>query len=250
MKALILAAGRGTRIRSVHGERPKCLIPINDHGDTILDQQIENLFSAGVSNIGIVVGYEMKQILNHVWARHRTFQPRIQFFKNARFAETNNIYSLWLAREWVMDDSFVCLNGDVVFDPRVLIPALNSSHPIRMIVDPEWRDETMKVIVNDGRIVRMSKGISREEFSGTYLGITAFSSAIHSRFFDRVETLIRSGRVNDFFNMAVQQLADEGVHVSPSPTWGLPWAEIDDPSDLQFARERVFPKLHNLPVAA
>ncbi len=51
MKALILAAGRGTRIRSVHGERPKCLIRLNDVGDTILDQQIENLFSAGVSNI-------------------------------------------------------------------------------------------------------------------------------------------------------------------------------------------------------
>ena len=80
----------------------------------------------------------------------------------------------------------------------------------------------MKVIVKEGKIVRMSKGIPwREEFSGTYLGITAFSSAIHGRFFHRVETLIRSGRVNDFFNTAVQQLADEGVHVSPSPTWGL-----------------------------
>ena len=250
MKALILAAGRGTRIRSVHGEHPKCLIRLNDDGDTILDQQIENLFSAGMSDIGIVVGYEMKQILDHVRARHHKFQRRIQFFKNARFAETNNIYSLWLARDWVMDDSFVCLNADVVFDHRVLIPALSSRPPIRMIVDPEWRDETMKVVVRDEKIVRMSKGIPREEFSGTYLGITAFSSAIHSRFFDKVETLIRSGRVNDFFNTAVQQLADEGVHVSPSPTWGLPWAEIDDPGDLQFAREHVFPKLRDVPLAA
>jgi len=250
MKALILAAGRGTRIRSVHGERPKCLIRLNDDGDTILDQQIENLLSAGVSNIGIVVGYQMNEIVDHVRARHHKFQRSIQFFKNARFAETNNIYSLWLARDWLMDDSFVCLNADVVFDARVLIAALNSRRPITMIVDPEWRDETMKVIVKDGKIVRMSKGIPREEFSGTYLGITAFSSAIHSRFFRRVETLIRSGRVNDFFNTAVQQLADEGVHVSPSPTWGLPWAEIDDPGDLQFAREHVFPKLRDLPVAA
>jgi choline kinase len=250
MKGLILAAGRGTRIQSVHGERPKCLIRLNDDGDTILDQQIENLFSAGVSNIGIVVGYQMNQILDHVRARHHKFQRRIQFFKNARFAETNNIYSLWLARDWLMDDSFVCLNADVVFDARVLTDALKSHRPITMIVDPEWRDETMKVIVKDGKIVRMSKGIPREEFSGTYLGITAFSAAIHSRFFHNVEALIESGRVNDFFNTAVQQLADEGVHVSPSPTLGLPWAEIDDPGDLQFAREHVFPKLHDLQVAA
>ena len=250
MKGLILAAGRGTRIQSIHGERPKCLIRFNEDGDTILDQQIENLFSAGVSNIGIVVGYQMNEIVDHVRARHHKFQRSIQFFKNARFAETNNIYSLWLARDWLMDDSFVCLNADVVFDVRVLIAALKSHRPITMIVDPEWRDETMKVIVKDGKIVRMSKGIPREEFSGTYLGITAFSSAIHSRFFRRVETLIRSGRVNDFFNTAVQQLADEGVHVSPSSTWGLPWAEVDDPGDLAFAREHVFPRLRNLPVAA
>jgi choline kinase len=73
MKGLILAAGRGTRIQSVHGERPKCLIRLNEDGDTILDQQIENLFSAGVSNIGIVVGYEMEQILDHVRVRHHKF---------------------------------------------------------------------------------------------------------------------------------------------------------------------------------
>ena len=145
MKGLILAAGRGTRIQSVHGERPKCLIRLNDDGDTILDQQIENLFSAGVSNIGIVVGYQMNQIVDHVRARYHKFQRRIQFFKNARFAETNNIYSLWLARDWLMDDSFVCLNADVVFDARILTAALQSHRPITMIVDPEWRDETMNV---------------------------------------------------------------------------------------------------------
>jgi len=149
-----------------------------------------------------------------------------------------------------MDDSFVCLNADVVFDARVLMAALSSPRPITMIVDPEWRDETMKVIVKDGKIVRMSKGIPRDEFSGTYLGITAFSSLIHRRFFRKVEALIESGGVNDFFNAAVQQLVDEGVNVSPSPTWGLPWAEIDDPGDLQFAREHIFPKLRALPVAA
>src|SRR5260370_22515480 len=193
MKGLILAAGRGTRIQSVHGERPKCLIRFNEGGDTILDQQIENLFSAGVSNIGIVVGYQMNQILDHVRARHHKFQRRIQFFKNARFAETNNIYSLWLARDWLMDDSFVCLNADVVFDARVLTAALKSHRPITMIVDPEWRDETLKRIVTGVKMVRMSKGIPREGVSGTYPGITAISSASHSRVLRNVEGPIELG---------------------------------------------------------
>jgi choline kinase len=253
MKALILAAGRGTRLQSIHGARPKCLVRYNDGDYTILDQQIENLFAAGISEIGIVVGYEMEQILDHLQTRYPNALRRFSFFWNPHYAETNNIYSLWLARGWLMDDSFVCLNADVVFDARVLKTALNSRRPITMIVDPEWRDETMKVVVRDHRVVKMSKAISREEFSGTYIGITAFSSTVTSRFFRKLDALIQSGRVNDFFNTAVQQLADEGVHVNPSPTWGLPWAEIDDPGDLQFAREHVFPKLRNLvehPVAA
>src|SRR5262245_24511773 len=66
MKALILAAGRGTRIRSVHADRPKCLIRFNDSNSTILDNQIESLFAAGVMKIGIVVGYEKDQIIQHV----------------------------------------------------------------------------------------------------------------------------------------------------------------------------------------
>jgi choline kinase len=250
MKALILAAGRGTRIRSVHGERPKCLIRFNGDEHTILDQQIDNLLSAGVSTVGIVVGYEKDQIIHHVQNRYRHALRRFHFILNTRFAETNNIYSLWLARERLNGSSFVVLNGDVVFDGRVLKPALNSVKPITMIVDPEWRDETMKVIVRGRRIVRMAKGIPREEFSGTYLGITAFSSEIHQRFFRKVESLIQSGRVNDFFNTAVQNLADEGTHVSPSPTWGLPWAEIDDPGDLDFARAHVFPRLRDMAIAA
>jgi len=248
MKALILAAGRGTRIRSVHGDRPKCLIRFNDD-QTILDKQIENLFSAGVSDVGIVVGYKMEQIVDHVRSRHHDSLRRLHFFLNTRFAETNNIYSLWMARDWLKGDSFVCLNADVVFDARVLTPALNSRRPITMIVDPAWRDETMKVVIKGGKIVRMSKSISREEFSGTYLGITVFSFPIYHRFFRTVEAVIQSGRVNDFFNTAVQQLADEGVHVGPSPTLGLPWAEIDDPGDLQFARENVFPRLRDMPLA-
>src|SRR5262249_21860859 len=121
MKALILAAGRGTRIQAVHGEHPKCLIQFNNSSTTILDQEIESLLGAGVSKIGIVVGYEKEQIMNHVRIRYRDHLRRFQFIVNNRYAETNNIYSLWMAREWIDRDAFICLNADVVFDSRVLV---------------------------------------------------------------------------------------------------------------------------------
>ena len=250
MKAIILAAGQGTRIRPAHGECPKCLISFDHTGWTILDQQIDSLFLAGVEDIGIVVGYEKYQIIQHVRRNYRRSLDRFQFIENPAFAETNNIYSLWMARRWLKGSSFVILNADVAFDPEILPPAFRSAAPITMIVDPAWRDETMKVIIAGNRIVRMSKQISREEFSATYIGITVVDAAAHECLFDRIEDLIRRGDDRVFFNAAVQRLADEGLHVAYAETGDRPWAEIDDPGDLAFARNRVFPQLVPMPAAA
>jgi L-glutamine-phosphate cytidylyltransferase len=250
MKALILAAGQGTRIRAAHGACPKCLIRFNHTDWTILDQQIDALFSAGVGPIGIVVGYEKGQIIRHMKDRYRGILDRFRFIENPLFAETNNIYSLWLAREWVTGSSFVCLNADVAFDREVLVGALSATAPVTMIVDPAWREETMKVIIAQDRIIQMSKRISREEFSATYIGVTVFKARVQGRLFAKIENLIRAGKHNVFFNVAVQQLADEGLVVGYTETCDLPWAEVDDPGDLNFARLHVFPKLTRIPVAA
>ena len=250
MKALILAAGRGSRIHSIHGNHPKCLIRFNGSRSTILDHQIESLFSAGIKDIGIVVGYEKNQIINHIAARYGAHRRNFFFIENPLFAKTNNIVSFWLAETWLSKEPFVCLNADVVFDPQILTPAVTSGAPISMIVDSAWRDETMKVVIAGDRIVRMSKGIPQSEFSGTYIGITAFSGSVQEELFPKVRKLIQAGREKEFFNVAVQQLADEGTHVGFTSTGSLPWAEIDDPADLALARLYVFPKLNSVPAAA
>jgi choline kinase len=241
MKAVILAAGQGTRIRSVHGEHPKCLIEVDE--TTILDHQLGALSMAGINDVAIVVGYEKEQIVGHVRSKELRYNPRIHFIENPAFAITNNIYSLWLAIGWLRGDSFIVLNADVIFDAEILNSAVQPYAPISMIVDPLWRDETMKVIIEGDRVTRMSKKISQEEFSGTYIGITVFSASIQNRFFHKLNDLTAEGRVNEFFNVAVQKLADEGVPVGYTSTDGLVWAEIDDPLDLTFAQQSVFPSL-------
>jgi choline kinase len=242
MKAVILAAGQGTRIRAVHGECPKCLIKVDDK--TILDHQIDGLLRAGIEQIAIVVGYEKQQIIDHVRHRLESYRtPKIGFIENPAFAITNNIYSLWLAQDWIGGDGFVCLNADVILDAQILASAMKTNSLVSMIVDPEWRDETMKVIISDGRVLRMSKNISKEEFSGTYIGITLFDQAINRRFFAKMEQVVEAGRVNEFFNVAVQELVDEGLRVGFTTTVGAAWAEIDDPLDLSFAQQNVFPQL-------
>ncbi len=241
MKAVILAAGQGTRIRSVHGEHPKCLIEVDE--TTILDHQLEALSMTGINEVAIVVGYEKEQIVAHVRSKELGYNQRIHFIENPAFAITNNIYSLWLAIDWLHGDSFIVLNADVIFEPEMLNSAVQPYAPISMIVDPLWRDETMKVIIEGKRVTRMSKRISREEFSGTYIGITVFSKSIQNRFLHKLNSLIAAGRENEFFNIAVQELADEGVHIGYTSTDGLAWAEIDDPLDLTFAQQSVFPNL-------
>jgi choline kinase len=165
----------------------------------------------GVKNIGIAVGYEKDQIIQHVMKNYRDHHKHFCFIENPAFATTNNIYSFWLAQKWLNGESFVCLNADVVCDALILAPAVEPVAPITMIVDPRWRDETMKVIVSGNRVVQMSKLIPKDVFSGTYIGITSFSASVQEELFAKVNNLIETGNKDVFFNVAVQKLADEGV---------------------------------------
>ncbi|HOQ46745.1 MAG TPA: phosphocholine cytidylyltransferase family protein [Bryobacteraceae bacterium] len=241
MKAVILAAGSGTRIERVTRGKPKCLLEFG--GRTILDYQMDALWAAGIAEIAIVIGYNGHCIVQHVQAAHSRRLDKVHFLFNPEFARTNNIYSLWLARDWVESSSFICLNADVLCHPEILPPAVQSRAPVTMLVDPEWRDETMKVVIREGCVVHMSKAITRAEYSATYLGITAFSRQITPGLFGEIEALVRQGRVDEFFNAAVEALIRRGVRVAYTTTAGLPWAEIDDENDLRFAQTCVYPVL-------
>lgn len=232
MKAVILAAGQSTRIRTITNS-PKCLLRIGDRA--ILDNQLQTLVDQGVEQIAIVVGYRSQEIVRHV----STHYPNVDvcFIRNPRYLTTNNIYSLLLAKDWIGQSKFACLNADVLYHPRILAPALQTSAQVSMIVDPEFRNETMKVIVRDNRIVEMRKGIPQEYSSGTYIGVTTFADSICKRLFATIDEMVGNGREKEFFNIAVQHLADEGVAVSYTSTNGLPWAEVDDPADYRFAKQ-------------
>ena len=241
MKAVILAAGRGTRISSVSKGVPKCLLRFGE--ETILDYQLSALLKAGVTDFALVVGHQMEMIVEHVAHRYSHLWDSFTFISNPRFATTNNIYSLWLAKPWVGGSGFICLNADVLLHPEIIMPAVKTRADVSMIIDPEWRDETMKVVIEDGHIIRMSKAITREEFSGTYLGVTTFSSSVSGFFFYKLETFINRGRVNEFFNVAVERMILNGIKVDFTTSLGLPWAEIDDPTDLGFALTNVYPAI-------
>jgi choline kinase len=138
---------------------------------------------------------------------------------------------------------FIVLNADVLYHPGIILPAVTTRADISVIIDEEWREETMKVIIRDGKVLAMSKAIPRQQYSGTYVNITTFSRRVCRPLFAAMEALIEEGRVNEFFNVAVERLIAGGVPVSFTKTGGLPWAEVDDPGDLWYARTSVYPRL-------
>jgi len=243
MRAVILAAGRGTRIAAVHAA-PKCLLRFGRH--TILDYQIQGLAEAGVREIALVVGYERERIVDHIAHWYLDSGLSIDFITNPRFAATNNIYSLGLARPWVGFHPFVVLNADVLFHPQILQKALRAGNDISLVIDTHYREETAKVIIRNGHVVALSKGIPREQSSGTFVNIAVFSRRGAEMLFNTVEAMIAEGQVNVFFNEAVMRLSRDGIPIGFTEISGLPWAEIDDPGDLDYARTEVYPALPGL----
>ena len=116
MKAIILAAGKGTRLDN-GAVKPKCLVEVG--GLSLLQRQIDTLRTLDIKQIVVVVGFGADRIREEC-------DKGITFVENSKFAETSSLYSLWLAQEH-LDQGFVVLNSDVLFHPQLLADLLGSS---------------------------------------------------------------------------------------------------------------------------
>ncbi len=110
MKAIILAAGKGTRLDGT-AVKPKCLVEIG--GLTLLQRQVESLRELNIERIVLVIGFGAESI-------RKECDSDISFVENIHFAQTSSLYSLWLAREHLAE-GFVVLNSDVLFHPQLLL---------------------------------------------------------------------------------------------------------------------------------
>ena len=238
MKAIILAAGKGTRLDGA-AVKPKCLVDIG--ASTLLHRQIDTLRSLDVRQIVVVVGFGADSI-------RAECDDEISFVENAKFAETSSLYSLWLAREH-LSDGFVVLNSDVLFHPQMLADLLESDHPDALLisdVDPNpLGDEEMKVKVKDQLVVDISKEIDPLDADGENVGIVKFSPRGAKLLVNYMNTLIDSGGVKDWAPRAFLEFArNHPLHALS--TRGLPWIEIDFPEDYQRAVNEVLPKIESL----
>lgn len=241
--AVILAAGRGSRLDPLTAERPKCLTRVG--GLTILQHQLAAYAAAGVEHVVLVLGYKADAVIE----RLETFRLplSIEVIVNSRWETTNNMASLQLARE-AGREPFLLSNGDVVFDPSI-VARIGLAQRSAIAVDVgAWSDESMKVSLGgDGRLDQIAKSISPEMAFGCSVDLYRFSVETAGRLFDGIDAHIRDQGAKDWTELAIDRLLGTPGHdFDVVPTSGAPWVEIDNLQDLAEADRLFSPIVHRL----
>jgi len=236
MRGGILAAGRGSRLNGAASESPKCLVEAG--GLTLVERQIRALRRAGVDEITVVVGCDAEGV-------RRACGRGVTYVENAQYAQTNSMYSLWMARP-LLYEGFVVLNCDVLFHPVLLDDLLTANHGNALLLayreadQPLFGDEEMKVKVRCGRVTDMSKTMDPAEADGENLGIVKFGAQGAAALVDIMDRLVDAGGLRDWAPRAFAEFAKtHPLHAIG--TRGLPWIEIDFPEDYERAVRDVLP---------
>jgi len=241
VKAVVLAAGEGKRLRPLTADRPKCLVELG--GRSLLERQVSVLRAAGISDITVVGGYRADQLEGQTW----------RVVRNEDYAVTNMVATLFCARDtWSSDADLIVCYGDIVYEERVLHALLASRAPIGVVIDRNWRAywerrmedplsdaETLKLDKN-GLIVELGKRPrSYKDIEGQYIGLFKVRADCIAPMETRYDTMDHDANYDgqDFLNMYMtsflQNLIDLGWEVSAVPI-DNGWLETDTKADLDL----------------
>lgn len=235
---VILAAGSGTRLNGSDVVRPKCLAPFD--GTPLIHLQLRALAACGITDVVVVVGYEAARV-------RQACGSGVRFVENSRYAETNSLYSLWLAQP-LLTAGFVVMNCDVLFHPRLLRDLMTAGHEDALLVSyPEpgaapFGPEEMKVAVRRGRVVDIRKDLPDSEIDGENVGIVRFGATGAGHLWRHADAIVGSGSLRDWAPRAFGAFARERALFAIG-TRALPWTEIDTPDDYRYASTLVYPAI-------
>jgi choline kinase len=240
-KAIILAAGVGSRLRPLTDALPKCLLEVG--GQTLIDHQVQTLARFGVTDVIVVIGYRGDRIRQHLG-------DRVRYIVNELYERTNSLYSLWLARDELVSGTLI-LNSDVLAVPLIFERLLQSPAPDAILVErgEDFDPEDMKVTLNGSQVIDFGKHLPRERAHAHNVGVAKFSAEGAARLSDRLEWLVATGHENDWVPVAFGEFASHWPLVAVA-TSGLPWIEIDYVADLTRARLEIEPAVRAFERAA
>lgn len=245
MQAIILAAGMGKRLKELTSDNTKCMIEVN--GVTLIDRMLHQLEEKGFSRIVIVVGYKGDKLISYI----HTLKIRtpIVFVQNPVYNKTNNIYSLYLAREHLCREDTLLLESDLIFEDSVLDALLNDDRDTLALVDKyeSWMDGTCVTLKEDNTIKAFIPGkqFRFEEAAGYYktVNIYKFSKQFSvTRYVPFLEAYQAALGVNEYYEQVLRVVAmldDSGIEAKCLN--GQRWYEIDDVQDLDIAQSMFHP---------
>jgi histidinol-phosphate/aromatic aminotransferase/cobyric acid decarboxylase-like protein/choline kinase len=247
MKALILAAGYGQRMRPLTDHRHKTLLSVG--GRTIIDRILHGLRLHGVTDVTIVTGYRADELVGHLRENHPDVD--FTFVHNERYDKTNNIFSMALAFEQMtFDADLLLIESDLIYEPAVLDRILKSSHENVALVDryQPGMDGTVVALTEDGvvsQVIPPSQQSASFDFSDKYktLNIYRFARDFCATTLHRLlTTYARLIDDNCYYELVLgmlvyMQQAEIRAEVVDSELW----SEVDDPTDLRLAEFRFDP---------
>ncbi len=235
MKAIILAAGVGSRIRPLTYNTPKSLLKIG--GKTILQRMIDNLLSANIDQVAIVIGYLEDAIKEFVAKTYPDLN--VTFIRNELYDQTNTAYSLNLTRSFVGNDDFIKFDADVVFEKAILEKLVANQNPNCLCIDRNINlaAEEVKVVMDErGKVLRVGKKIDPALAKGESIGIEKISKEAGKVLFEELERLMKED-INylRYYDDSYTTLVERGIPFFGLDITGLDWVEIDTHKDLELA---------------
>jgi choline kinase len=239
VKAIILSAGKSSRLKELTKELPKTCLKINNE-DSILSRMLKILDRKGFNEAILLLGYAAEKTQAFAEKIIPDLKDlKLKFLLNDDFENKDNIYSVYLIKELLGDDTLV-FNSDIVFDERILeiaIKRLKNQNSFLMIDDVKpLIDEDMKVISEDKRITRISKSLNNEDSHGEYIGIMHICTKDKAIYGDKLNELISKNDVKRHYEYALDQVLDS-IEIKLESTQAYTWTEVDTLDDLERAQK-------------
>jgi len=240
MKALILAAGVGKRLKA---NVPKILLKVGNK--SLLERHYENLLNLGIKNIGIVIGYKSNQLTNFI--KKIDIKKNIKIFRNSRY-KLGSIVSLVCAGKFFhTKGDLIFMDGDVFYDKKVLKKLINSKKKNCLLIDRQFEkgEEPVKVCIKNNKIFDFGKIVNQDfDFQGESVGFFKFSNKSSIKLLEVAKIIMKSNK-NAMYEDVIQQIIKKKkVHIDFENITSLPWVEIDFKKDLILAKKIILKQIN------
>jgi histidinol-phosphate/aromatic aminotransferase/cobyric acid decarboxylase-like protein/GTP:adenosylcobinamide-phosphate guanylyltransferase len=235
MQALILAAGMGNRLGKYTKDNTKCMLEIN--GKKLIDYVLEMVQNVGIKKLVIVVGYKKENLIAHVGKRYKDIE--VEYIENPIYDKTNNIYSLFLAKDKLCEDDTILLESDLIFEEKILQKLVEDARPSLAVVDKyqAWMDGTSAVLDEKDNILDFfPKNLFRFQDVNRYfktVNIYKFSKEFSSNTYTPfLEAYSKAMGDNEYYESVLRVLTILDKHeLRALRLDGEKWYEIDDVQD-------------------